>query len=179
MAFNLHTPETAPNASKDQLIQSEKSFGWIPNLHAVLAEAPVVLEAYKSLHTLFQRSSFNNDELTVVWQVINYENQCHYCLPAHTAIAHMMKVDQSIIDALHTGQPLSDNKLDALRNTTLALVRNRGKLSQEEVQAFHDAGYGNQQLLEILLGIAQKTISNYTNHLANTPVDEAFAEYQS
>ena len=177
MSFTLHTPENAPDDSKASLTNSEKSFGWVPNLHAVLAEAPAVLEAYKNLHTLFQQTSFNAAELTVIWQSINKENECHYCLPAHTAIAHMMKVKPEIIDALENNTKLNDCKLDILRDTTLALLRNRGHLSPEQVNLFNAEGYGNQQLLEILLGIAQKTISNYTNHLAQTPIDEAFQEY--
>ncbi len=178
MSFTLHTVETAPETSKELLEHSLKAFGWVPNLHAVLAEAPVVLEAYKNMHDLFQRSSFDNEELTVVWQTINHENNCGYCVPAHTAIAHMMKIDPTIIDALNNDTPLPTEKLIVLKATTLSLLRNRGHLSQEEVTAFKAVGYSDQQVLEILLGLAQKTISNYTNHLADTPVDEAFSAFK-
>jgi precorrin-6B methylase 2 len=87
MSFTLHTIETAPKASQSQLEGSLKDFGMIPNLHAVMAEAPKVLEAYKTLHQLFQASSFNNEELTVIWQTINVEHNCHYCIPAHAGVA--------------------------------------------------------------------------------------------
>lgn len=177
MSFTLHTIENSQGEAKTELEKSQESFGWIPNLHAVMAEAPNVLKAYKALHQLFQGTSFNADELTVVWQTINYENKCHYCVPAHTAIAHMMNVDASIIDALNNNTTLPNEKLEALRITTRLLVVNRGNLTDDEIAAFKAAGYGNQQLLEILLGLAQKTISNYVNHLANTPVDEKFAPF--
>lgn len=88
--FTLHTPDTAPEASKPLLAQSKKSFGMIPGLHAVMAEAPGLLEAYQRVHELFVNSSFDKDELTVVWQTINVEHACHYCVPAHTAIAKSM-----------------------------------------------------------------------------------------
>ncbi len=177
MTFTLHTAETASPEGARELEQSLKAFGFVPNLHAVLVEAPQVLKAYKELHGLFINSSFNNDELTVVWQAINIENECGYCVPAHTGIAHMMKVDKALIDALSAGIELPSAKLQALKDTTLALLRQRGHLEASQLEAFYAAGYRNQQVLEILLGIAQKTISNYTNHLANTPVDEPFRQF--
>jgi alkylhydroperoxidase family enzyme len=174
MKFTLHTQETAPVASKAQLDASLKAFGMVPNLHAVMAEAPNVLQAYKMLHDLFQDSSFNNDELTVIWQTINVEHECLYCVPAHTGIAKMMQVDDAITDALRNGTTLPTEKLQILRETTLALVRERGKPAQSVISTFHQAGYENRQLLEIILGISQKVMSNYINHLADTPVDKAF-----
>lgn len=176
--FKIHSKESAPSESKPLLENSIKSFGMIPNLHAVMAESPAVLEAYQKLHYLFsEKTIFNADELTVVWQTINVENNCHYCVPAHTAIAHMMKVDATIIDALRNQTSLPNEKLQVLHETTLKIVNNRGVLSNEEVNAFKNAGYTNQHLLEILLGYSQKILSNYTNHLAETPVDEPFQKF--
>lgn len=177
MSFTLHTIDTAPEASRESLQESEKSFGWLPNLHRVLAEAPTALQAYKDLHTAFQNTSFNATELTVVWQTINFENQCHYCLPAHSMIAKMLKVDDAIIAALKENKPLADNKLEVLRSTTRALLLDRGHLSAEQIDQFKAVGYGNQQLIEIIVGLAQKTISNYVNHLANTPLDDQFKKF--
>jgi alkylhydroperoxidase family enzyme len=96
----VHTIESAPKGSKESLKGSVKSFGMLPNLHGVLAESPNLLEAYKTLHKLFSTASFNNDEQTVIWQTINVYNKCHYCVPAHTAIAHMSNVDAAITEAL-------------------------------------------------------------------------------
>jgi alkylhydroperoxidase family enzyme len=149
----------------------------IPGLHGVLAGAPSLLKAYQVLHELFVSSSFNENELTVVWQTINVEHACHYCVPAHTGISGMMKVDNEISEALRNETPLADAKLEALRTMTLSVVRNRGNVSLADLDAFYAAGYGEQQLLEIILGLSQKTISNYTNHIANTPVDAAFQKF--
>mgnify|MGYP000167290148 FL=1 len=178
MSFQLYDQQTAPKASQPLLENSLKSFGMIPNLHATMAESPPLLEAYQTLHTLFQQTSFNEEELTVVWQTINVEHACHYCVPAHTGIAHMMNVDSSIIEALRDGSTLPSEKLQALHTTTLTLVRNRGQLSQEEVTVFLNAGYEQRHLLEIVLGISQKVMSNYVNHLAQTPVDDAFKKFE-
>ena len=177
MKFEVHNIDSSPEPSKPLLEKSQKGFGMIPNLHAVLAESPAALEAYQELGRLFQQTSFNKDELTVVWQTVNAEHDCHYCLPAHTAVAHSMGVDAGLIEAMHNGLALPDEKLQTLKDTTLALVRNRGRLSDAELAAFTAAGYGQQQLLEIVLGISQKVISNYVNHLAETPLDEPFKKF--
>ena len=178
MTFKMYTQEDAPTESQTLLQNSVKAFGMIPNLHAVMAESAPLLEAYQSLHTLFQQTSFNAEELTVVWQTINVEHNCHYCIPAHAGIAQMMKVDNAIIEALRHRTQLPTEKLQVLHTTTLALVRNRGQLSQDETSAFFEAGYAQRNLLEVVLGISQKVMSNYVNHLAQTPVDEAFKKFE-
>ena len=175
--FTLYTQETAPEAAKPLLADSVAAFGMLPNLHAVMAEAPTLLQGYQVLHDLFQKTSFNAEELTVVWQSINVEHDCHYCVPAHSGIAAAMAVDQGIVDALVNNTPLENPKLETLRETTLAMTRERGVISDEQIEKFFAAGYGNQQLLEIILGLSQKVMSNYTNHLADTQVDEAFKKF--
>ncbi len=172
--FTLHTVETAPEASKELLEGSIKAFGMLPGLHAVMAESPELLEGYQTLHKLFSDSSFNAEELTVVWQTINVEHECHYCVPAHTGIANMMNVDPALTEALRNREKMTTEKLQVLHDTTLLMVRDRGVISNADIETFYAAGYGQRQLLEIVLGLSQKIMSNYTNHLANTPVDKAF-----
>ncbi|OEF30212.1 carboxymuconolactone decarboxylase family protein [Vibrio rumoiensis] len=175
--FKIHDVESAPEASKPGLERSLKANGFIPNLHGVLAEAPGLLEGYQVLHELFSKSSFNAEELTVVWQTINVEHECHYCVPAHTGIALAMKVDADLNTALRNKEPMPTEKLQVLHDTTLSMVRKRGQLSEEEITSFFNAGYGQRQLLEIVLGLSQKVISNYTNHLSETPVDSVFEKF--
>lgn len=176
-SLKIHSIETAPDGSKNLLEESQKANGMIPGLHGVLAGAPKTLEAYQALHKLFTESSFNNEELTVVWQSINVEHSCHYCVPGHTGIAKMMKVDDAITEALRNETPLENAKLEALRTMTLSITKNRGHVSQEELEDFYAAGYGERQVLEIILGLSQKVISNYTNHIANTPIDKPFEKF--
>lgn len=175
--LKIHNTESAPEGSKELLEQSLKSNGMIPGLHGVLAGAPGLLEAYQTLHKLFTESTFNNEELTVVWQTINVEHECHYCVPAHTGIANMMKVDTALSEALRNRTPMTTDKLQALHDFTLKLVRQRGQVNQEDLNVFYNAGYGERQVLEIILGLSQKVISNYTNHIANTPVDVPFQKF--
>ena len=172
--FPSHSIETAPEGSKPLLENSQKAFGRLPGLHKVLAESPQVFEGYQVLHKLFTETDFDADELTVVWQSINVEHECHYCVPAHTGIAKMMKVSDDITDALRNETPLPNAKLEALRTFTLQMVRQRGNVTEAQMQSFFDAGYGHRAVLDVVLGLAQKTISNYVNHMAETPIDEVF-----
>lgn len=176
-ALTIHTIESAPEDSKPHLEGSVEAFGMLPNLHGVLASSPQVLEAYKTLHQLFMSTSFSGEELTVVWQGINVEHGCGYCVPAHTGIAHSMKVDPALTEALRNQAPMPTAKLQALFDMTLTIVRNRGHVLQEDLDNFYSAGYGEQQVLEIILGLSQKIISNYTNHIANTPLDKPFEKF--
>lgn len=175
--FTLHDKDSAPENAKPLLENSQKAFGMIPGLHAVMADAPPVLDGYQKLHELVLNTSFDNDETTVVWQTINVEHACHYCVPAHTGIAKSMKVSDDIINALREETPLPSDKLEALRTFTLAVVRKRGEVNSEDLNAFYEAGYERSHVLEVILVLSQKVMSNYINHIAETPVDEPFQKF--
>lgn len=176
--FKLHDADSAPKDSLPLLEKSLKAFGMIPNLHAVMAEAPGLLNAYQRLHDLVLESSFTTDEKTVVWQTINVEHECHYCVPAHTFIANNMGVETSISDALRNKTPLPTQKLETLRGFTLCVIRKRGDVDTAELESFFDAGFSKRQALEIILILSQKVMSNYVNQFVDTPIDEPFARFK-
>ena len=172
--FKIHDIDSAPEASKPLLEASKKGAGFVPNLHGVMAESPQHLEGYKTLHALFEKSSLSVEERNVVWLAINVRHACHYCVPAHTMIAQMQGVSEDIITTLREDRPLENPKLEALRVFTLAVVDKRGVVSEAEFDAFFKAGFAQRQALDVVLGVAQKVMSNYVNHFAQTPVDEVF-----
>lgn len=175
--FIKHSVESAPEQSKSILEGAQKQMGVVPGLYSVMAESPNTLKAYTQLHQQFNDSSFDAEELTVVWQTINVEHECTYCVPAHTGIAHSMKVDPALTEALRNQEAMPTEKLQALHDFTLSMVRNRGNVADSEMEAFFAAGYGQQQVLEVILGLSQKVISNYVNHVAKTPVDKVFEQF--
>ncbi|AEG01937.1 carboxymuconolactone decarboxylase family protein [Methylomonas methanica] len=173
--FNIHSIQSAPAGAQALLQGSLKKYGFIPNLHGGLAEAPVALEAYIQLTALFDRSSLSPTERQVVVLAVSAENQCTYCVAAHSTIAkHMVKADPTVVDAIRNLQPLPDPKLDALANFTRNAVRYRGVVRGQALDKFIAAGCSRAQVLEVILGVTFKTLSNYTNHLINTPLDSAF-----
>lgn len=175
--FELHSIESAPDEAKPLLEQAKKDYGMVPGLYQVMASSPQLLKSYFALHEQFDNTDLNTAERNTVWLAISVENKCHYCVPTHTAIAKQQGVDDEIINALREERPLTDAKLEALRQFTLTLVRNRGNATQEELDAFFKAGFKHRHVLNILFGIAQKTLSNYTNHLSQTAVDAPFVPF--
>ncbi len=175
--FTIHTADSAPAESKEQLETTQKRKGLIPNLYGVLAEAPIALEAYETLGSLLMRSSFTPTERHVVWFTINAYHDCHYCMAAHTLLAKGEKVPEAVIETARAVGSYEDPKLEALRVFTLNLVENRGWTSPEGLEAFLAAGFTKQNVLENLVVIAHKVLSNYTNHIVNTPVDDVFKQF--
>jgi len=175
--FTRYTPETASAEAKPLLETSQAAYGMIPNLHAVLAESPEIYEAYGMLQDLFKRSSLSTHEQHVVWLAINVANACHYCVPAHSFLAEKDGVPADVIQSLRDNRPIADARLEALRRFAIAMVEKRGFLEPAEVDAFLEAGFTKRNVLDVLLGVSHKVISNYTNHIAQTPVDAPFAAY--
>lgn len=175
--FDIYNTETASDKSKELLRGIQKRFGQIPNLFGVLAEAPIAVEAYDILGQLLTKSSFTPTERHVIWFTINAYHECYYCMAAHTFLAKGEKVSEEVIETARAMEAYEDTKLEILRTFTLNLVENRGWVNPKSVEAFITAGFTKQNILEILVAISHKVLSNYTNHLANTPVDDVFSKF--
>ncbi len=172
--FPIHSVATAPEKSKAQLQGVEKGLGFVPNLYGTFAESPALLQGYLALSEAFAKSSLTPTEQQIVLLATSRVNECEYCMAAHTVVAKMSKVADDVVVAVRDGEPLANAKLEALRAFTAAVVGKLGHPGEDEVKAFFAAGYSHQNLLEVLLGVGIKTLSNYTNHIAGTPLDEAF-----
>ena len=174
MQFTIHTLETAPADSKSALVHARQTFGFIPNLEGITAEAPALLKGSMALWNLFETTSFTKIERQIIYLTVNYENSCDYCMAAHSGLAKTIGMSQDNVEALRNGTPLADTKLQALRHFTQQMVQARGWVEDSEIEAFLAAGYNKQQVLEVILGIAVKVMHNYTNHLVETPLDKQF-----
>lgn len=176
--FDLHTPESAPAASRPLLEASRKTWGFVPTLHATLAESPVALEAYTSLYALIgSRSTLTPIEQQVAYQAVNVLHGCEYCTAGHTYLSRSVKMPEDVIAALREGRPItSDARLQALRTFVEAVVRERGMAGEAAIDAFIGAGFTRAQLLDVVAIVATKTISNYTNHLTHTPLEGFMAD---
>ena len=174
MSYEVHTVETAPEGARETLAGAAKAYGFLPNLLGVMAEAPALVKAYRAAADLFEETSLTPSERQIVLLTVSYENGCEYCVAAHSVIAGMQKVPADVVQAIRIGQPIADGKLEALRRFVSAMVVTRGLPSEADTQALLNAGYAQAQTLEVVLGIGLKTLSNYTNHVAETPLDQAF-----
>lgn len=174
MNLEVLNKNNAPQDARDLLEKAEKNYGFIPNILGVMANSPALLEAYMSLSQIFEKTSFSAAEKQTVLLAVSTENDCGYCKSAHTAIAKMQNVDEAVLNAIASGDELPDAKLDVLFNFTRTMVEKRGLPSDADLQAFFDAGYSEAQVQDVIVGIGMKTMSNYNNHIAETPVDEQF-----
>lgn len=172
--FTFHTEDTAPEGSKPLLAAAKSAYGFSPNLLAGMAEAPALLEGYMTLAGIFDKSNLNETERQIILMTNNRLSGCTYCMAAHTTISQSAKVPAAVIDALRNGTPIADSKLEALRLFTIALYESRGWVDQDNIDQLLNVGYTLQTVLEVILGTSLKVMSNYTNHIASTPIDSVF-----
>lgn len=166
--------DQAPEASRELLERAKQKYGFVPNLLGVMAHSPSMLKAYLTMATIFDQTTLNATERQVVLLAASTSNDCGYCVSAHSIIARMQNVPESVINALRWGEPIADARLEALRQFAAAVVSSRGWPDDDIKQRFLAAGFTPAQALEVIVGVGMKTLSNYTNHLANTALDEAF-----
>lgn len=174
------TEETAEETAKAGLLSSKKAMGFVPNMYGNMANSPGAFAVYLQGYDFFRgKSGFTPPEQEVIFLTISRENGCTYCVAAHSLVADKMsKVPAQALAAIRDGDHIEDKKLSVLSQFTRHMLLSKGRPLKSEVQAFLEAGFKAEQILEIVLAIAVKTISNYTNHLFDTQVDPAFSSYE-
>jgi uncharacterized peroxidase-related enzyme len=169
------TIETAPAGSRPTLEAIQKGFGFIPNLMATFANSPTVLNGYMAMEAAWEKGSFTPVERSVVLLAASVANQCDYCTAAHsTVLKAFLKVPADVVASVRAGKSLADTKLDALVQYTKEIVNERGHVSRNTLDVFLAAGYTKAQAIEVLIGVALKTVSNYVNHFNPATLDAAF-----
>ncbi|MEE9327031.1 MAG: carboxymuconolactone decarboxylase family protein [Cocleimonas sp.] len=175
MKFELHTVESAPESVKPELEVAQEAYGTIPNLYRGFATAPATLKMYLTFNKILgEFANLTPVEQQVVYLAVSVENGCTYCVGAHSVLAGMADIPEVTLQELREQRPLSDPKLNALKDFALAELESRGWVSEEAIKEFTAAGYDQRHVLEVITILAQKTMSNYYNHIAQTPLDDMF-----
>jgi AhpD family alkylhydroperoxidase len=169
--FTHYTPESAKPEAQVLLNNIQSGYGFIPNLFAYMAEAPVTIEAYLALNELIAKSSLTPAQAQTALLTVSLENNCDFCATAHRAIGKKSGINPQTVESLLNNQPIKDAKDDALVTLTRAIVRERGWLADEQIDAFIDSGFTKQQVFEVILVVTIKTLSNYSNHLTKPEVN--------
>lgn len=177
LTVELKTIENTDSISSEILKTAKNKMGMIPNMYAGMANNPALLDAYiKSYNTFRENSGFNSQEQEVVFLAIAFENNCDYCMAAHSFVAdNVSKVPTEVTNAIRNNTEVPNAKLKALSDFSKAMVSKRGLPSFEDIDAFLNSGYTQNHILGIITGIGVKTMSNYFNHVFNTPLDNAFS----
>jgi uncharacterized peroxidase-related enzyme len=173
--LTLPTADAIPKESQVILEGVQKKFGFIPNLMTAFSPSPAVLQAYLTLADLASKTSFTPGEQHAGALIISQELGCHYCLAAHGTIGQSVALDKDTVVAQQTRAALNDERLEALRTLLLSIIGSKGHPEPAAIARFRAAGYTDTQIGEAVLLVIWKTLSNYTNHLFDTPIDDAFA----
>ena len=170
--FPLHNLDSAPAEARDKLAAAQKKMGFIPNIFAKMAEAPTTIDAYMQLDQLLAQTTLSATEVETVLIATSVYNRCAFCVAAHSGRAKQAGMDEGDLEALRAGGKLPNARLNALAEFTRAVVHERGWVDDAAVQQFLDAGFSQQQALEVILGVTIKTLSNYTNHITAIPLNQ-------
>ncbi|MBL8277050.1 MAG: carboxymuconolactone decarboxylase family protein [Pelomonas sp.] len=173
-SFSLQNTDTAPQASQPLLAAAEKAYGFLPNLLRGMAASPALLEGYMTLAGIFDKTNLTETERQIILMTSNRLNGCTYCMAAHSAISLGAGVPADVVSALRSGESIDDARLEALRQFTVKVVESRGWPTEEDVLGLLAAGYTTQTVLDVVLGTSLKVMSNYTNHIVQTPLDPVF-----
>ncbi|PTX63999.1 putative peroxidase-related enzyme [Kordia periserrulae] len=165
----LH-PETTTGEAKELFNAVQKKLGFIPNLIKVFGNSPATLKSYLSLGELTASGNFNNKFREQLALAIAEENNCDYCLSAHTAIGKMNGLTEAQTEASRQGLA-NDAKTQAGLQFAQSVTKNRGNVTSEEINAVKAAGYNDGDILEIVLNVVSNTLTNYANHIAETEID--------
>lgn len=167
--FNVPTREEVSENNQAIFDQLKKGLGFVPNLYATYAYNDTALGDYLALQN--RKSTLKAKEREVINLVVSQVNECAYCLAAHTAIGKMNGFTDDEILELRTGEASFDEKLDALARFVKDITVNRSKPSEEALSALFDAGYTKANLIDIIVVIGDKVISNFIHGTTQIPVD--------
>ena len=173
------TLENASGRHREVLEKAKAAVGFVPNMYANMVNQPALLETYLDGYARFRNEAgFTPAEQEVVFLTISRANACDYCMAAHSMLALKKSgLSTEATEALRNDQPIPDPKLQALARFTRSLVEKRGFIAGDDAEAFRSAGYTEQHILGVVLALSVKILSNYSNHLFQTEVDQVFAEH--
>ena len=168
---NFHVPTRDEVSATNQAIfdNLKKGLGMVPNLYAAFAHSDTALATYMALQNA--KSSVSGKAREVVNLVVSQVNECQYCLAAHTMIGKMNGFTDEQVLEIRRGQASFDPKLDALARLTKGITQSRGHVDQALVEAFFAAGWTKENLVDAIVIIGDKTVSNYLHSTTKIPVD--------
>jgi uncharacterized peroxidase-related enzyme len=172
--FTAYNLENATEERLTLLSNIQKAYGFIPNLFAYMVEAPVAVEAYLALNKFISQSSLTPSQAQLALLTVSRENECDFCSTAHRGLAKKMGVKIQSIEAVLNGGLPSCSQDAALVQFVRLLVQKRGWLSEQDTDDFLKVGFTKQQIFELMLVLAIKTLSNYTNHLTHPQPNPEF-----
>jgi AhpD family alkylhydroperoxidase len=169
-SFPIHTIDTAPEESRETLRNVKETLGMIPSLAAGMAESPTLVRAFFALRETYSHGTLSPIEIQVLSLTNAFENRCEWCMAFHSAAALKEGLSKEALEALRAGRAPADPRLGALSDLSRTMVRNRGEVSEQDLEAFYIAGFSKAQVLEVVLGVAFSVMANFSGHLVEAPL---------
>ncbi len=166
--FAVPTRDEVAPANQAIFDNLQKALGFVPNLYATIAYSDNGLSKYLAYQNA--KTTLSNKEKEAVNLIVSQVNGCIYCLSAHTVIGKMNGFTDAQVLDIRKGKS-SDAQLSVLVQLAADITQNRGKASTEHVDAFFAQGYTNENLVDLILQISDKTAMNYLHNLTQVPVD--------
>jgi uncharacterized peroxidase-related enzyme len=173
-SFEVHTTDRAPADSTDSLRALEKGLGFVPNLAATMAESPTLINAFVNLRQTLAAGELSGVEREIVALAVSLENDCDYCMAAHSTFALMQRADKDAVAAARTGEEPDDPRLGALYRFARSLVASKGHVGDDDTRAFLDAGYSPGALFEVVAQVGHTTLANLAHGITKAPLDDEF-----
>jgi uncharacterized peroxidase-related enzyme len=173
---NFSVPTRAEVYTNNQAIfdNLQKGLGFVPNLYAYIGKNETALGDYLTLQN--RQSTLKATEREVINLVTSQVNGCRYCQSAHTVLGKMNGFTDEQVLEIRSGKATFDNKLDALARFTASVVENRGKVAQKVVEDFFAAGYNEPNMIDVIVIVGDKIISNYLHNLTHPDIDFPLAD---
>jgi alkylhydroperoxidase family enzyme len=173
-SYRIHTADTAPEAAKEPLAVLQQAFGFVPQGAGLMANSPVLLSTFLSAFGHFRGGgTFGPDERQVLLLSNAVANGCEWAVAFHSLEALSDGVEPAVVDALRRGKLPADRRMAALSALTRAFIGKRGHLEEADVAAFTAAGFTEEQLLEVITGVAISAMTNYAANVARPPLEAA------
>ncbi|MCF6324055.1 MAG: carboxymuconolactone decarboxylase family protein [Gammaproteobacteria bacterium] len=174
--FTFHTQENTSGQAKALLDDIQQGYGFVPNLFAYMAEAPITIKAYLAMNELISKGSFSAAQQQVALLTVSKENGCDFCITAHRAMGKLNKANQETLSAIHNDTEIKDSSDYALAIYTRKVVKQRGFVSDDDINEFIAAGFTKENVLEVVLIVSIKTLSNYINHITRPEANDELLE---
>jgi len=167
--FNVPTKEQVSQENQQIFDHLKAKIGFVPNIYATYAYSSSALSRYLTFAN--GRTSLNNKEKEIINLIVSQINECTYCLAAHTAIGKMNGFNDEQIIELRRGSASFDIKFDALVKLASEIIKNRGTITESTLNSFYEVGYNDENLVDVIVAVGEKTITNFLHKVTNVPVD--------
>jgi alkylhydroperoxidase family enzyme len=175
--YPVHTIASAPEKSKPALESLQQAFGVLPNLPAVIANSPKLINALVGLFQQVHSPGLTEAENQIVLLTDAVTNSSSYAVAFHTALALQQGISSEETTAIRERRLPKDKRYAALSSLAKTLIEKRGHLSEQELDAFVAAGFTKEEVLEVVTIVAASTITNYAGTIANPPLEDPFRQY--